>query len=190
MKNNVNISYNGYGIVNNRGASKYWGVTPHPEYTGKWRVSACLNNKTYTFSLPHFVEDSELFCAHIAKFLYKYRDYAVPNSINIPHMMDYTFVYKINFINKTIISMSACDMGSVGNTKVETFYNPLKIDQDNAATNDVFATDKQVYSMIKRFELNETEQFIIRQFVEDMLDNNISDKCKEIVCTVAKVFSE
>ncbi len=52
MKNRMNVNFDGIGVVNNKGASKYWGVTNHNyEHSHTdWRLQLnSANGKTQTF---------------------------------------------------------------------------------------------------------------------------------------------
>lgn len=72
MNKVMKITYNGTGLVNNRGISKYWGVSADPVNKGQWRVLVNIKESMYTFALPSEIVRSEDEAAHIAKHLYKF----------------------------------------------------------------------------------------------------------------------
>lgn len=71
--NNLNVYFDGYGYINNRGKSKYWGVAVHQNDNNKWRVAFTADGTKYDFYFQDNANPKELVVAQIAADLYSYR---------------------------------------------------------------------------------------------------------------------
>jgi len=77
-RKNMNIQFDGFGYVNNRGTSKYWGVSKDQRPGYAWRIQInTASNSNLTFSFLG-VNPSEQVVAQIAAEFYGYRHSELP----------------------------------------------------------------------------------------------------------------
>lgn len=80
MRKEMNLDFDGIGFINNRGKSKYWGISQ--DIRNHWVVSVWTPHdddyRTKTFYF-HGCRPSEIEAANVAYQLYKYRDQAMPS---------------------------------------------------------------------------------------------------------------
>lgn len=197
MNRKMNISYDGIGLVNNRGVSKYWGVSADPNNKGKLRIVVNFKDVIYTFYLPEEISSNEFAAAYIAKHLYQYHfSGSIPSFIYISSYTSQNAVYRIDFLNEKIDIMPK----SIYGTKVETFdWESLKafVGTDEKPKPKKYAVKKkddslitEMQDMIQPFGLSEDEEDIIRTFVDDVLSDRMSLRGRKVLNTIAKVLSE
>jgi len=79
MHNEMKLDFDGIGFINNRGKSKYWGISQ--DIRNRWVISVWTPHgddyRTKTFYF-HGCKPSEIEAANVAYQLYKYRDQAMP----------------------------------------------------------------------------------------------------------------
>lgn len=61
MRSNVKMTFDGYGYINNRGLSKYWGVskTHHTQAYDGYRILVNEDGRCYTLSLESINADEQ-----------------------------------------------------------------------------------------------------------------------------------
>lgn len=204
MNNVMNISYDGIGLINNRGKSKYWGVSADPIRTGKWRVLATLHNKIFTFALPEYI-NTEKNAAHFAKHLYH-----LHFASHVPiHMYVYdrfsNNIYTINFVSQTIEEFSNLEGNALPTTIFDwTTLSSMIDDAGNGKAkikkvekkeklilqDDDYESLDTIADMLDNFELPDNDFDTILNFAENALSNEMSPRGRAVLLTMATVFSQ
>lgn len=184
-RNNMNLKYDGIGLVNNRGISKYWGVT-YNSMSNKWFISITEQNKNsnmgdtkslYFSGTP----DSEEIAAQISNELYKYRSHdtklpTVPFDVTIKNGAVYTIYPRDNMIRRDKIHTS--QLPPIGNTSNDlTESTGIMIGEDIADTA-LFGKQKVEGSV---YEFSFEEQELIQNTIDMYTDGKLSKRAMELM---------
>jgi len=178
MTRNMNVVYDGIGFINNRGHSKYWGVSANHNAEGQWRI--CINsgadNQNYTFMYSHELRNStEELTAKLAAHLYQFRFKPIPAFIDV--CVDGQF-YRLDSINRQIYRL----YGIVENYVV--------LDQDLINEH----VDKEelgfdLDSQLNRISLTQYDKDVITDTFEDLINDELSERGKEVLKKVVNILA-
>lgn len=171
MKRSTTPTFDGIGFVNNRGVSKYWGVSFCK--VNKWRVQvndSLDDNITLSFDFT----PTELLAAKVSSCLFKYRNAVLPAQIMIS-IGSVSLLIK----NKKITHLSKASV--VHTNAVRISFDGLKADllSDNPLQfelPEIKSPTPKVAAMSSKFSTHETEllQLILKSVEKDTLSPNVA----------------
>jgi hypothetical protein len=182
----MNVSFDGFGIVNNRGASKYWGVCEHQYLPGRYRITVnSENDDTVTY---HFDQNklplNEENVAYIASHLYQFRHGTIPTYIDVDLGSDGT--YRLDKVNKKIYPI----IGEPVYTVSDDFEAHIGVASSPVpAENEELDINPDFNDMIENFNLTVYEQGLLGDVFDALIEDRLTPKAKKILTKLVDILN-
>lgn len=183
MERKMNVVYDGIGFINNRGHSKYWGVSADHNAEGQWRI--CINsgvdNQNYTFMYSHELRNStEELTAKLAAHLYQFRFKPIPAFIDVKVDGQY---YRLDSINRQIYRLYGIVENYVvlDQDLIDEYTEELDFDLDSHLS--------RISLTLSRISLTQYDKDVIIDTFEDLINDELSERGKEVLKKVVNILA-
>lgn len=170
---NMNVVFDGIGYVNNRGKSKYWGVSEVFNCPGQWRI--CYNNfgenVTYLYS-DELRGSSEEFTARLAAHLYQFRFKTLPSFVDVEVDGKY---YRLDSIGKQIYRLYG----------EPSYLVTIDGQVDSKGDND-FDLDVS----LNQTNLSEKDKKVIGYVFDNLINDHMSDRGKLVLKEMINILTQ
>ena len=177
---NSNLYYDGIGVVNNRGASKYWGVSPKNSEENIWNVSITNNNHKTNLKFASNIQQSEELAAKIAAHVYQFRD-----SITLPAFVNVwvdSQIYHVDFYKKTITKNSnshVCTLIQLDLSGIKSIDPEVKEDE----------SEEMIDLSLDRFELPVYDKELIEEVFGALINDELTERGQTVLKKIVEVLS-
>ena len=184
-KRTMDVSFDGFGIVNNRGTSKYWGVCEHQYIPGQYRITVNSENDgviTYHFDKDYYPYEEDV--ALIASHLYQFRHGTIPSFIDIDLSLD--GVYRLDKFNKKIYLINGDPVYTVSDdfeAHIGVASSPVPAENEELDINPDFN------DMIENFNLTVYEQGLLGDVFDALIEDRLTPKAKKILTKLVDILN-
>lgn len=175
MRNKMSVVFDGIGYVNNRGKSKYWGVSEDFNSPGKWRICYNNNNENVTYLYSHELRgSSEVFTAKLAAHLYQFRFKALPTFIDVEVDGKY---YRLDSLEKQIYRLHG----------VPSYL--VTIDE-RVNSKEYIDIDFDLDDSLDRMNLSEKDKKVIGLVFDNLFNDHMSDRGKLVLQKMTNILTQ